>query len=144
MYSREKVQQAMWIVSVSNSIIAVAIAYFIGIFCRQSWLGCILGVAAWLISIAVFTFFTPKKTADTLSKKEQFAKTGVWFCHSIALAWILPLGVIYPFLGDFYYYKEFFPLFNLDIPNWSCYSCIFSGVVTVGFIIYSIVKAVKK
>lgn len=96
--SRKKIQQTMWIVSLSISIVAVSIAYVIGIFCRQSWLGCILGIAAWLVAIAVFNLFMTKKTADALSKKEQIAKTGVWFCHSIALAWILPLGVIYPIL----------------------------------------------
>ncbi len=95
----------------------------------------------WLVSI--FIAEPLAKTKEEGEKRDKTERFLLKYEHALSLMRILPMIVTLPFFGQ--------PILDgkiirnaVGIYTYLNYSLIFSGVLTVGFIIYAIIKAAKK
>ena len=99
-----------------------------------------LGIALWLVSLAIFTI--PKENDEENSKKNSLLKKFNCLTKLVTLAFILPFGVVAPFLGSIISVDGIWlcaPSFN-----YITYSLIFAAVFVIAYIVLQIYKNNKK
>lgn len=129
------------ILSVAVSIFAAVTAYTIGVEKWRSLQGFFLGLALWLVALA------PMVGARVLERTTDGGRAVhirlTYFLNSVALAFILPLGALLPFMGEFRW-KDDVPLYAIDLYTWRNYGLIFAGVAVVIFAVWWLVQRRKK
>ena len=136
-----RIRKSMNMVSISISIVAVLIAYYVGIEKRRSFQGFLLGIAIWIIALSLCTVW--KSADENLSKKAVLKQKCLYLVHIVAFAWIAPFGFLLPFFAEFVFTDEGVPINIISIYEWKNYSLIFTGVFATVFIICQIFKARK-
>lgn len=91
-------RKVLQMLSISVSIVASLVSYYIGIEKERSLQAFFLGIALWLVSISIFTI--AKTYNEENSKRCSLQKKCTFLINLVSLALILPFGVVLPFLGN--------------------------------------------
>ena len=91
-------RKVLQMLSISVSIVASLVSYYIGIEKERSLQAFFLGIAIWLVSISIFTI--AKTYNEENSKRCSLQKKCTFLINLVSLALILPFGVVLPFLGN--------------------------------------------
>lgn len=128
-------------VSVSCTLFSILAAYYVEIEKARCVEGFVIGFAMWLVSIFIAAPLANVK--GEREKRDKIERFLLKYEHALSLMWILPMIVTLPFFGQ--------PILDdqiirntVGIYTYLNYSLIFSGVLTVGFIIYAVIKTAKK
>lgn len=128
-------------VSVSCTLFSILAAYYAGIEKARCVEGFVFGFAMWLVSIFIAAPLANVKGEN--EKRDKIERFLLKYEHALSLMWILPMIVTLPFFGQ--------PILDgqiirntVGIYTYLNYSLIFSGVLTVGFIIYAVIKTARK
>ena len=95
----------------------------------------------WLVSIFIVAPLANVKGES--EKRDKIERFLLKYEHALSLMWILPMIVTLPFFGQLILDGQIIRN-TVGIYTYLNYSLIFSGVLTVGFIIYAIIKTAKK
>lgn len=87
------------ILSVAVSIFAAVTAYTIGVEKWRSLQGFFLWLALWLVALALMVGARVLERTTDGGRAVHIRLT--YFLNSVALAFILPLGALLPFMGEF-------------------------------------------
>lgn len=128
-------------VSVSCTLFSILAAYYAGIEKARCVEGFVIGFAMRLVSIFIAAPLANVKGES--EKRDKIERFLLKYEHALSLMWILPMIVTLPFFGQ--------PILDgqiirntVGIYTYLNYSLIFSGVLTVGFTIYAVIKTARK
>lgn len=134
---KNAMKKILQMLSVSVGIVASLISYYVGIEKNRSIQAFLLGIALWLISLSIFTL---SKTYDKEnSKRDLLLKKCTCLTNLVSLAFILPFGVVLPFMGSIRCVNGIW-LNSIAIQSWIIYSLIFAGIFIVAYIVSLIYK----
>ncbi|MBO5065983.1 MAG: hypothetical protein J6J11_09815 [Treponema sp.] len=133
-------RKVLQMLSISVSIVASLVSYYIGIEKERSLQAFFLGIALWLVSISIFTI--AKTYNEENSKRCSLQKKCTFLINLVSLALILPFGVVLPFLGNIRCVDGIW-LNRIDIQSWIIYSSIFAALLIITYLLSDIYKKRK-
>lgn len=130
-------KNSLQIFSVSVGLGASLVSYYVGIEKNRSIQAFFLGIALWLISLSILELSKTYKEED--SKRNLLLKKCTCLTNLFTLAFILPFGVVLPFMGKIICVNGIW-LNSIDIQSWIIYSLSFATIFIITYFVLLICK----